>query len=161
MAHLAADWNGSGSADLRAHFGAAARACRAGSGRRYGWATYGVTTVAGSQTPRDDRNLSRKLLAHASADPFDAVDRFDPVQDRAMHQSPGRGIVRQRSMHHTAVVPHEQIADLPFVVVDDLPARGVGGQLLDKGATLGCGHVRDVINGHAEDERLAAGLMAP
>src|SRR5262249_12589784 len=141
-------------------------------------------------TAGDDRNLSREFLTHAServikshdwprmqawtlpatrrgaAPPKrqgaqHSVDPFDPVQDRAMHQPPRIRTVGDHPMHHAAVVPDEDVAELPFVPVDDLPARRMAAQLLDERAALGVGHSRDMVHGHAEDERLASGLVPP
>src|SRR5262245_6653202 len=78
-----------------------------------------------------------------------------------MHQSAGIRSVWGRPVHHTAVVPHEQIAGLPFVPVHDLGTRRMGGQLLDQRATLALGETGDMVHSHPEDERLASRTMPP
>src|SRR5262245_58988621 len=78
-----------------------------------------------------------------------------------MHQSAGIRRVRDRPVQHTAVVPHEEIAELPFVPVADLAPCRMGGQLFDQRATLGLRDTGDMVHGHPEDERLASRAMAP
>src|SRR5512145_3317659 len=110
------------------------------------------TSAARPGAPLPSKTVPPRMTMSAIIGPFDPVDRLDPGQDRPMHQSPGLRVVRYCPMHHAAVVPHEEIADLPFVPVDDFPARRMGAQLLDEGATLGFGHVCDMVHRHAEDE---------
>src|SRR5581483_4944464 len=93
--------------------------------------------------------------------PVDAVDSLDPVQDRAMHHPPGVRAVRDRPVHHAAIVPDQRVTDLPFVAVHDFPPRRVGAELRDERPALRFRDADDVVDGHAEDEGLASRSVAP
>src|SRR5262245_33499528 len=98
-----------------------------------------ATSAARPGAPLPSKTVPPRMTRSAVIGPFDPVDRLRPGQDRPMHQSSGIRPVRPRPMHHAAAVPDEEIADLPFVPVDDFPARRMGAQLLDERATLGVG----------------------
>src|SRR5271165_1026758 len=55
-------------------------------------------------------------------------DRFDAMKGRAMQHAPRRRVVWNHPMHRPAIVPDDEITNMPFMLVDDFPARCVRGQ---------------------------------
>src|SRR6266436_1084738 len=62
----------------------------------------------------------------------------------AAHQAPLRqGVIANRQVHRTRVVPHQEIADLPFVPIKKLGAQAVGVELGDQLDRLVLRHALD------------------
>src|SRR5205085_10017365 len=69
-----------------------------------------------------------------------------------------RRIVRRCPMHETAVIPNDQLAGLPAMLVGEIGMNGKRIQLLDQRPSFGVRHADDVLRVIAEIETLAMGL---
>lgn len=67
-------------------------------------------------------------------------DRFQLGNARPAQQARLGARVRQGAVHACGVVPHDQIVHLPCMRVDELPLRGMFGQLLQQCAPCSTGH---------------------
>ena len=87
--------------------------------------------------------LAGNLAEHRAA-PYDAALRG--------------GVVGRRAVHHAAVVPHDQLAGPPAVLVGEVRMDGERIQLLDQRAPFVVRHALDVFRVIAEVQALAAGF---
>src|ERR1700730_5003003 len=70
------------------------------------------------------------IAMQRSADPLIALDLAP------MHDAPRLGVERVAPMQHREIVPHQEIADLPFMAHDKARLRGMGPERIEQGLAL-------------------------
>src|SRR6266478_49169 len=88
-----------------------------------------------------------------SGDPLVALDLAP------MHDAPRSGIEGVAPMQHGEIVPHQKVADLPFMAHDKAWLRGMGPERIEQGLALDHPKTKHIsIRPPAEKKRLAPGF---
>src|SRR5260370_17065899 len=76
-----------------------------------------------------------------------------------MHDAPRFGVERVAPMQHGEIIPHQKIADLPFMAHDKARLRGMGPERIEQGLALDHLKAKHIsIRPPAEKKRLAPGF---
>src|SRR5580704_19099575 len=125
----------------------------AGSSQRYSaiWLGWGWTRRI---SPAPAASFSLAPLASACGERVGVRGRSVRVDDRAQHDAALLGVVvAGAAVHRRPLVPNQQIADLPGMVIGKAFLRGVRGEFLDQLPGLLAAHPLEAVRVHRVDEQ--------